>query len=93
MRPFGAARRPCEDAPHGRPPIHATRAKYDWRACAIAIVVGLAAAVPAALLVAPTADSTLLLTAVVTIVGTVATRWVYARAFRPGARQLEPDLS
>ena len=74
-------------------PIYATRAKYDWRACAIAIVVGFAAAVPTALLVARLFGNTLLLTAVVTVVGTVVSRWVYARVSRPGARQLEQDLS
>jgi hypothetical protein len=70
-----------------------TRAKYDWRACAIAIVAGLAAALPAALLVARVFGSTLLLTAAVTVVGTVVSRWVYARVSRPGARHLVEDLS
>jgi hypothetical protein len=68
-----------------------TRAKYDWRACAIAIVAGLAAAVPIAVLVAHVFGSTLLLTAAVTIVGTVVTQWVYARVSRPGARPIDDE--
>jgi len=70
-------------------PVHATRAKYDWKACGISIVAGLAAAVPASLLVTRLADSTLLLTTVMTVVGTVVSHWVYARVARPGARQPE----
>jgi hypothetical protein len=63
--------------------------KYDWKACAISMVAGLAVAAPAGLGVTPVAGSTLLLTAVVTVVGGVVTTWVYARVARPGARPVE----
>jgi hypothetical protein len=44
--------------------------RYDWRACFIAIVVGLSIATAAGLLATRVAKSTLFLTAVVTVVGT-----------------------
>jgi hypothetical protein len=63
--------------------------RYDWRACAFAIVVGLGVATPAGLLVASVVNSSLLLTAVVTVVGTGVSRSVYARMAKPGSRPID----
>jgi hypothetical protein len=68
-----------------------TRARYDWKACLIAVVTGLAVAIPAGLVVTQLFGSLLLLTAVVTLVGTGVSRWTYARVSRPGSRPIEDD--
>ena len=68
-----------------------TRAGYDWRACLISVVVGLAAAIPAGLAVTRLVGSSLFLTLVVTVVGTGVTRWTYARVARRGARPVDDD--
>ena len=65
--------------------------RYDWRACAIAVVIGLASAIPVGLAVASIASSTLLLTAVVTVVGTSVSRSIYARVARPGSRPIDDE--
>jgi hypothetical protein len=67
------------------------RASYDWRACALSLVAAMAAAVPAGLLVTRLVGSTLFLTVVVTLVGTVVARWTYGRVARPGARPMDAD--
>ena len=66
-----------------------SRARYDWRACAIAVVVGLGAAVPAGLLTTRLVGSSLFLTVVVTLVGTGVSRWVYGRVARRGSRAID----
>ena len=68
-----------------------TRARYDWRACAISVVAGLAVAVPSGLAVTRLIGSGIFLTVVVTLVGTVVTRWVYARVARRGARTIDDE--
>lgn len=68
-----------------------TRLRYDWSACLVAVTVGLAVAVPAGLLVARIVSSTLLLTAVVTVVGTGVSRWTYARVAKPGSRPIDDE--
>jgi hypothetical protein len=73
-----------------RPPAP-VKGRYDWKACVIAIVVGLGVATPAGLAVAAGSKSTLLLTAVVTVVGTSVSRWVYTRLARPGSRPISED--
>ena len=65
--------------------------RYDWRACAFALVVAFAVAIPAGLAVASLFNSTLLLTAVVTVVGTTVSRWSYARMAKPGSRPIDDD--
>ena len=65
--------------------------RYDWRACAFALVIAFAVAIPAGLAVASLYDSTLLLTAVVTVVGTTVSRMVYARMAKPGSRPVDDD--
>jgi hypothetical protein len=65
--------------------------RYDWRACFISIVVGLGVAVPTGLLVTRVAGSALLLAAVVTVVGTAVSRWMYGRVADRGARPLDCD--
>lgn len=65
------------------------RPQYDWRACAIALVVGFAVAVPAALAVTHLIGSTMFLVVIVTLVGTGVTRWTYARIAKPGSRPIE----
>jgi hypothetical protein len=72
-------------------PAGDVRARYDWRACAIGLVAAFAAAVPAGFLAARLTGSTMLLTVVVTGVGTVVSRWTYVRVARPGARLLPDD--
>ena len=73
-----------------RDPVGVKR-RYDWKACAFAVVVGLGVAVPAGLVVASLANSTLLLTTVVTLVGTGVSRWVYARMSKPGSRPIDDE--
>jgi hypothetical protein len=65
--------------------------RYDWKACAIAVVIGFAAAIPAGLAVTWIASSTLLLTAVVTVIGTTVSRSVYARVAVPGSRPIDDE--
>jgi hypothetical protein len=69
----------------------AIRKRYDWRACAFAAVIGLAVAIPVGLAVTSMVNSTLLLTAVVTVVGTGVSRWSYARVARPGSRPIDDE--
>jgi hypothetical protein len=69
----------------------APRKRYDWRACGIALVAGFAVAIPAGLAVIRFVDSSMLLVAVVTTVGTSVSGWAYARAARPGARPIEDE--
>jgi hypothetical protein len=71
----------------------ATRARkqYDVKACLIAVVSGLAVAIPAGLVVTRLAGSILLLTAVVTLVGTGVSQWTYARLAKPGSRAIEDE--
>jgi hypothetical protein len=57
----------------------------------VAVIVGLAVAIPAGLLVTRIVDSTLLLTAVVTVVGTGVSRWTYARVAKPGSRPIDDE--
>jgi hypothetical protein len=65
--------------------------RYDWRACAVAVVVGLAAGIPAGLAAASLFKSSLLLTAVVTVVGSSVSRLTYARVARPGSRPIDDE--
>ena len=65
------------------------RRGYDWKACGIALVAAFAVAVPAGLAVARITGSTMLLVAVVTLVGTGVSKWAYARVAKPGARPIE----
>jgi hypothetical protein len=65
--------------------------RYDWKACAFALVIAFAVAVPAGLAVASIYESTMLLTAVVTVVGTTVSRLAYARMAKPGARPIDDD--
>jgi hypothetical protein len=65
--------------------------RYDWRACGIALAAGLGAAIPAALASLWVSSSTLLLTAVVTTVGTSVSHWAYARVAKPGSRRIDDD--
>jgi hypothetical protein len=67
------------------------RRRYDWRACAVALVVAFAVAMPAGLAAASLFKSTLMLTAVITVVGTAVSRWTYARVARPGSRPIDDD--
>jgi hypothetical protein len=67
------------------------RLRYDWSACLVAVIVGLAVAIPAGLLVTRIVDSTLLLTAVVTVVDTGVSRWTYARVAKPGSRPIDDE--
>jgi hypothetical protein len=67
--------------------------RYDWRACAIAIAVGMGVATPAGLAVAYLFNSTLLLSAVITVVGTAASKATYARVAKAGSRPIEDDES
>jgi hypothetical protein len=65
--------------------------RYDWRACAFALVAGFAVAIPAGLAAASLFNSTLLLTAVVTVVGTGVSRAAYARMAKPGSRPIDDE--
>jgi uncharacterized membrane protein YeaQ/YmgE (transglycosylase-associated protein family) len=65
----------------------ANRQGYDWPACLLSVVVGLIVAIPAGLLAARI-GGTLLLTAVVTVVGTSVSRWTYSRLAKRGSRPL-----
>jgi hypothetical protein len=60
-------------------PAGDVRARYDWRACAIGLVAAFAAAVPAGFLAARLTGSTMLLTVVVTGVGTLVSLDLRAR--------------
>ena len=73
------------------PQTASARKRYDWTACLIALVVGFALAVPAGLAATYVMDSSTLLVAVVTLVGTGASRWTYARVAKPGSRPIEDD--
>ena len=64
------------------------RPGYAWRACFIAILVGLGIATAAGLLAMRLVNSTLFLTAVVTVVGTSVSQWIYRRVARKGARPI-----
>jgi hypothetical protein len=70
-------------------PTSGARSRYDWKACAIALVVGFAVAVPAALAVTQIVGSTMFLVVVVTLVGTGVSRWTYARVAKPGSRPID----
>jgi hypothetical protein len=65
------------------------KTRYDWRACAVGLVAGFAVAIPAGLAVASMFNSSLLLTAVVTVVGTGVTRLTYARMAKAGSRPID----
>jgi hypothetical protein len=67
------------------------RTRYDWRACAIALVAGFAVAVPAALAVTQLIGSAMFLVVIVTLVGTGVSRWTYARVAKRGARPIEDE--
>jgi len=69
----------------------AVKKRYDWRACAIAVVVGMAVATPAGLAAAYLFNSTLLLSAVITVVGTGVSRATYARVAKAGSRPIDDD--
>lgn len=68
-----------------------TRSRYDWSACVVAVIAGLAVAVPAGLLVTRLVGSILLLTVVVTLVGTGVSRWTYARVAKRGSRPIDDE--
>ena len=68
-----------------------TRRRYDWKACAIALVVGFAVAVPTGLIVTRIVGSTMFLVTVITLVGTGVTRWAYARVAKPGSRPINDE--
>ena len=72
-------------------PPDAVKKRYDWKACAFAVVVGMAVAVPAGLAVASLYESTLLLSAVVTVVGTSVSHATYARVAKPGSRPIDDE--
>ena len=57
----------------------------------IALVVGFAVAVPAGLAVTRLVGSMMLLTTVVTLVGTGVSRWTYARVARRGSRPIDDE--
>jgi hypothetical protein len=67
------------------------RRRYDWRACAIALVAGFAVAIPAGLAVTRIIGSAMFLVVIVTLVGTGVSRWAYARVARPGSRPIDDD--
>ena len=72
---------------------HATgaRRRYDWTACLIALTVGFAVAVPAGLAVTRMIGATMLLTVVVTLVGTGVSRGTYARVAKRGSRPIDDE--
>jgi hypothetical protein len=65
--------------------------RYDWKACAIALVAAFAVAVPAGLIVTRIVGSTMFLIVVVTLVGTGVSRWTYARVAKPGSRPIDDE--
>ena len=65
--------------------------RFDWKACGICLVAAFAVAIPAGLVVARLTGSAMLLTAVVTVVGTGVSRWVYSRVAKPGSRPIDDD--
>ena len=67
------------------------RQRYDWTACLISLAVAFAVAVPAGLAVTRIIGSTMLLTVVVTLVGTGVSRWTYARIARRGSRPIDDE--
>ena len=67
------------------------RRRYDWTACLIALAIGFAVAVPAALAVTRIVGSTMFLVVVVTLVATGVSRWTYARLAKPGSRPLDEN--
>ena len=67
------------------------RKRYDWTACLIALVAGFAVAVPAGLAVTRLIGSTMLLVAVITLVGTGVSRWTYARVAKHGSRPIDDE--
>ena len=67
------------------------RRGYDWFACLASLVVAFAAAIPAGLLVSRLTNSGGLMVATITIVGTVASRAVYPRVARRGARPIQDE--
>jgi hypothetical protein len=69
----------------------AQRNRYDWTACGIAIVAGLGVAAPVGIILNRLYESPLLMTAVITTLGTLVGRWTYTRFAKPGARPLDPD--
>jgi hypothetical protein len=68
-----------------------SKRRYDWGACAIALVAGFAVAVPAGLAVTRIIGSAMFLVVVVTLVGTGVSRWTYARVAKRGARPIEDE--
>ena len=68
-----------------------TRQRYDWKACAIALVAAFAVAVPAGLAVTRIVGSTMFLVVVVTLVGTGVSRWTYARVAKAGSRPIDDE--
>ena len=66
-----------------------TRKRWDWKACAIGLVVGFAVAVPVALGVTYLIGSTMFLVVIVTFVATAVTRWTYAKVAKPDSRPIE----
>jgi hypothetical protein len=67
------------------------RKSYDWKACAIALVVGFAVAVPAGLAVTRLVGSTMFLVVVVTLVGTGVSRWTYAQVAKRDSRPIDDE--
>lgn len=67
------------------------RPRYDWKACAIALAVGFAVAVPAGLIVTRIVGSTMFLVAVITLVGTGVSRWTYARVAKRDSRPIDDE--
>ena len=82
-------------AGHVRIPRMSTRTparkQYDWRACAISLVVAFAVAVPAGLAVTRIVGSTMFLVVVVTLVGTGVSRWTYAQVAKRGSRPIDDE--
>ena len=70
-------------------PPQGARRRYDWKACIVALVAGFAVAVPAGLAVTRLIGSTMLLVAVITLVGTGASRWTYASVAKRGSRPID----
>ena len=70
-------------------PTAGARTRYDYKACIIALVVGFAVAVPAALIVTRLIGSAMFLVVIVTLVGTGVSRWTCARVAKPGSRPID----